>query len=443
MTSHVSSEGEGLCNGVPSRDSAGRFMPQYLNSGLKKRAKQKRDHLKRRSLLKEKIFEEYIHAICCKGNEMDFLKASRSEEPVVLIFEALIESTYRLGRNGRSKRVNDHFVDTMVCSENISSQFNQAFPQSESLQKSSSKAILRPASTKLKKYKGWRLPLISRRTTELVRVEQWLEFAFRENAIQLKTVAEAFSLCVSMISDHQAKLAREMSQISGCFGCIARNNVSLLCNLCSASFNQEGSCGISSLQGNDEAESFLPLSNAPSNHAYHSKRQVSQDAILVPHLPGDHVRDSGACEAPWEENQTSDTPESHLSSVEKRTRENMLSLIDTAKNDVVYMLLASLFDKNRSAIFGLFAGDFLKKLENSDKVPTTLLQEVLTHAKCQRWGIPDQDKHASREKSLRATLRLMQAFRKAAGLKSFEELRWSFVDQTVVLSTPETKRFSL
>ena len=418
------------------RDSTGRFTSNNLSSlPQQQKARYKREHLRKRGLLKEHIFEEYIHGVCCKGNGTDFLEASRSGGALVSIFEALISPTFRLGRNRRSKRLHEHYVETMCSSREKTNELSQATQEQEAFQRPSTITMLHRPLCKPKKYKCWRLPLMSRRKTELAGVKRWLEFAFREKAVLSKTIPEALSLCASLISAHQEMLPKTIAGKSTCLGCVARKNLSLLCGGCSASFKvKEPEEGVS-LQADDAFDSVRSLSSSTKSAVSHG--------LVTPSKSSDQCTVVGSFEKPGDKSQNSNTSAPQFSFEEKRTRENTLSLIDMAKNDVVFMLLASLFDENRSAIFGLFAGDFLKKLESSNKVPTTLLQEVLMHAKCQRWGIPDEQRHKSRETSLRATLRLMQAFRVASGLKSFEELRWSFVDQAVALNTPVSKRFSL
>ena len=80
------------CGRVMFRDQAGRFTRKESSSEIDQRkADYKRDLMQKRTIIKEKLFEEYIHTFCCRGDASDFVESSRSDSPLVQIFESIVE----------------------------------------------------------------------------------------------------------------------------------------------------------------------------------------------------------------------------------------------------------------------------------------------------------------------------------------------------------------
>lgn len=175
----------------PARDGTWRYTTRGHQSLLRKqRTQRQRLERRKRSVLKKKLYEDYMHVLSVKGNEQDFLPTSRSSGPLIEIFERLVKKEYRLGRNERSTRMRQFYADQGP---------SMALPSN----------ILLPS--RCKKYIGCQLPRVSRRMTEMRQVDDGIEVLFREGALAMDTVEEAHEICKHMIEKYYIECNRPLT----------------------------------------------------------------------------------------------------------------------------------------------------------------------------------------------------------------------------------------
>ena len=82
-----------ICRPVVRRHGRGRFSIRSLQSRRRLRqSQQQRDYIRQREFLKKRLYEDYLHAFCLRGNSSDHISTSWSTIPLVEIFECLLKT---------------------------------------------------------------------------------------------------------------------------------------------------------------------------------------------------------------------------------------------------------------------------------------------------------------------------------------------------------------
>lgn len=366
------------------RDARGR----YKSRGPRTRrnvthTQQQRNYLKERFTLKGRLFEEYLHAFCVKGCHTDSVPAARSKGPVVEIFEAILKDQYRLGRPLRFSRMRDFYNDLGITrSENEVTRGAPEVPPSSSSfagDNVGSRAV-RHRRPKAMRYKGIRLPYISRRTTDMSQVKSWLRFAESMNAMK-KTYEEALEIVRSKLDAYRTETTVNGTQTSS----VTRTDRHSLCSSCSN-----------------------PLSDSSTRR---DRPSASDRPERIPSTPPDH-----AIHPHLEQQDSRETDHSNT----------MNTISEMAANDNIFLMISMLFDEDQDIEFGTFSRFFLEKHRSLGLEPTVLLKEVLQFAVGKKIGL-DTSEHHQREQGLRATMKLFEASRLSEGKKAYKDMDWDFL----------------
>lgn len=386
---------QALCNRRPNRDRSGRFATPGAQSRRKgSRARQQRDYLKVRAVLKKTLFEEYLHAFCRPGRDEEYLPTSRSKGPLVEIFERLLKTQYRLGRPERRKQMRAFYLDGGHLHRHDSSVVDNS--------RGNATQITLPV--KAKKYDGCRLPYVSRRMTEMSDVKAWLQLACSKKALITDDVEEAYNLCKAMIEGYNPENTTAPPVRHG-------NSTNTHCSHCNGSFSpvSDGAEEITQAGIGEQTEN--------TNHSPDGDRSVPSESIE------NVTADVNNCRS-----RPSDPVPSDPSVGEDISRKKkMEAVIDAAKNDNTFLMVCLLFDEELETEFGLFADVCLKECRREGTEPTKLMKEVLLFAQAKRFGVVNRSEHQLREKRLRSTMLLFEAARVSVGAKPYRDMRWKFL----------------
>lgn len=394
-----------------SRDTRGRFYSLGHQSRQRKRRSQHQsDYLKLRAVLKKKFFEEYLHAFCLREEVDDCLPTTRSTGPLVEMFERVLKKQYRLGRTARRQQMRQFYLDGGHLLIGNSSSESNASPTS--------------LSAGSKKYKGCRLPFVSRRVTEMGDVTSWLEWAASENALATGKVSEAYKICKEVIERYRSVDERPPQQPSS-----LDSTRPALCSNCNTSLPNSCDRTAAATQGQiadaDHADGQAASLNQGPNRL--ESTDIRADSTHDSRIPGPNNVAAGSVAA---------VPEIqiiNLVSEEYSVRNaKMKAVLDAANNEHHFLMLFLLFDEQLETDFGLFSGVFLEECRREGTEPTELMREILIFSHWRRFGIVDTQEHELREIRLRATMELFEAARIYMGEKPYREMRWSSELNTLI-----------
>lgn len=355
--------------------------------------------------MKKRLYEEFLHAICHEGSANDSLPTSRSTGPLVEIFESVVKPSHRLGRNERHMRMRTFYTD--VGHGRRSSPSNQ----SNSFATSCSPLTL---PVKAKKYKRCRLPLVSRRVTEMREVTKWIESAFEEKGLKTNTVDEAFDICKVIIEKHN--LAGGRAAVDSPNG-TDPNNALIDCG--SMVTNEANVVEPQNAPQVHQAD--VVDFDAAGGYPPGTSTDGSPPEISPPFSHGNRGTGTAAVIT----GSSDDAQSHHISDDDIALRHTMEKALDMAKDDKKFMVLCSLFEEQNET-FGLFSGVYLEECRRSRTELSDFMKQVLLFAHWKKFGIVDRREHENREMRLRKTMVLLVAARRGLGLKSYEEMQWGF-----------------
>lgn len=379
------------------RDGRGRFAKSGpRNADRIKTALQQRQFVRRKTTMKKIIFEKYLHAFFLEGSKDDSILAARSGGPIVEIYNAVIVRSWRLGKPSRYAYTRRYYLDAghirHGCGNGLGD-FRDSLPR-------------RP-----KVYKGCRLPIVSRRITEMSKVSEMLEFAEGKNALVV-SVAESMEIVSKMIEEFRLKtnstvslpttpsnpsIGDHVSQSSLCSDCMGS-----LCAGC-----QDHLSGGNGEQAAQPSNQHAMIGNAQGVAAPASSQEYSD---------------------PWRsaniENGTRQQHDLQASlSEEQRTRSRRLQcILNMAKVDEYYILLCMLFDASRVIEFGTYIREFRESLIGRNMQPPNLIKEVYHFSVSRNLRAIATEEHQEREKKLRSTMHLFEAARSSVGLPLYSNM---------------------
>lgn len=174
----------------PSRDPLGRFMINGVRTELqRKRAISRRRYCLRKEMQKKSMFDSFAKVFFLVGSAADWLPPSSSSGPLVHLAEVLFKPIFLLGRCARSERLHLVFFDGDP--NDVRDITHRVSTRNYSLESGT--------TSRVKAFRGRRLPLIENYAAEVEPVRDMIQKAFDKDALKVPSVAAAFSICIKVI----------------------------------------------------------------------------------------------------------------------------------------------------------------------------------------------------------------------------------------------------
>lgn len=242
-------------------------------------------------------------------------------------------------------------------------------------------------------------------------VWKWLESASARKALKTGTVEEAYDICKEIIDAYNLR-PRRVSQIPQDRLVPEPSSLCASCQTVRVTPLQN----VSTVTGFQDTVPFQQAACDPEPHQQASSAGGLEGSRAESLLPNQGT--------------VSATQRQEVLEGDIVLKDKLESLTKMASNDTNYFMLSSLFDDNMENNFGLCAGVCLDQCTREKEEPTKLMKEVLLYVHWKRFGIVDAREHATREEELRATLKVFEILRAAAGKRLYREMRWGFNNAT-------------
>lgn len=348
------------------------------------------------------------------GDERDWVPCSSRSGPFVTVYETIFKNRYKLGKNTRSALLRTAYME----------QGHRGSPTEIARINVKDASNLRGTCSRIKVYKFRRLPSLTRHQSEIVPLREFLKKAEGHNAL----VAN-WSVAFELMSDFMRQYRYLANNTAGYIG-FPLSNV-------------DGDQHADNEEDSDEVNSFPSRESQPEDRIDANARPAEIAGAGYINSSGDVLsgrngieRDAVAASTTQE---NANAGNSHYAPVERESLcegrhsssmlRYMMHYLDLVHCDSVFMFLCMLFDERVDSKFHIIVGSFRAKYNGRSLRAPYLVNNALTYAEWKVFGVKDEKEHEDRERSLRSAKENFELVRSLYGLKSYEDMRWSFLHQ--------------
>lgn len=349
-------------------------------------AQSRRNYAVRKEITKRRLFDSFARVFFLVGTETDWLPTSSSSGPLVDLTESIFKSSFLLSQYNRSNKLHLIFFggdpdDVEEIKERISTR---------------DASITEGPTSRVKVFRGRRLPLLENYSLEVDQVKVMLQEADNLGALKSSSVESAFSECIKVIKGYVFVNSRR-AYVG--YPRLKQSNRS------SSTDQEPNQTSRSSPNGGTSAlETNQQLAPRTADAVTTTAEQSPQEDRESTGAEGS-VTNSGA-----------ETPNPLLAEA--------CRLLQAAQDDYAYMIVSLLFDEESQANIDFFAAAYVEVSKSNTVVVDALMQDVLTYSHWKWCKIKNRREHEEREKRLKATAEIFEIARESYGLKLYRDMGW-------------------